>query len=156
MARSADALIHPELLVWARESAGMDLEEAAQHINNITAEKLQSWESGESRPTVKQLRKVATVYKQSFAAFYLPEAPKVFRPPLKDYRLFPGDTATTISSEVALDSRLALDRREITLELYAERGEEVPRFTARTTLRKNLETLGGEIRKLLGVTNLRQ
>lgn len=55
MARTPDALIRPELLVWARQSAGFGLDAAAAKLQ-VFAERLRTWESGEARPTIAQLR----------------------------------------------------------------------------------------------------
>lgn len=101
MSRSTKALIKPELLVWARESAGMEISLTAKKLN-VSEDKILDWESGSKHPTVKQLRKAAKVYKQSFAAFYLSEPPKVFRPPVKDYRRLPGLLMHEISSEIII------------------------------------------------------
>jgi Zn-dependent peptidase ImmA (M78 family) len=150
VAKSADAIINPELLVWARTSAGMGLEEAANALR-ISSEKLQSWERGQTRPTVKQLHRAAHVYRQSFAAFYLPEPPEVFRPPVKDYRRFPDDSQLEVSSKLLFDLRSAMDRRAMCLELYADRNESPRLFEARTTLRRNPENVGDEIRSLIGI-----
>lgn len=52
-----------ELLIWARESGGFTVNEAAKKAN-VKPEKLSGWESGESRPTINQLRKLASIYKR--------------------------------------------------------------------------------------------
>ena len=90
MPQSADAVIKPVLLVWARKSAGMSLEDAAKKLQTST-ENLKAWENGE-KLTTKQLRRAAQAYKQSFAAFYLDEAPDFFVPPVRDYRHLPEAT----------------------------------------------------------------
>ncbi len=155
MARSAKALINPELLVWGRECLQLDVINAAMLLK-VDEQKLESWESGEAAPTVKQLRAIAKKYRQSIAAFYLPDPPPVFKPPLKDFRRLPGDECDHVSPDMAFDAREVLDRREITLELMKPRGDEGPRFVKRTNLRKNPEILGQEVRKLLDVTPAQQ
>jgi transcriptional regulator with XRE-family HTH domain len=79
------------LLAWARTSAGLSIEEAARKVG-ANAEKLSSWEDGESRPTIGQLRKLAHIYKRPIAVFYLPVPPEDPMPP-KDYRRLPGSVA---------------------------------------------------------------
>lgn len=66
MARTPDALIKPDLLVWARQSAGFSLDAAAVKLR-IPEERLRSWEAGETRPTIAQLRMAANVYKRPLA-----------------------------------------------------------------------------------------
>ena len=45
------ALVEPELLRWARRSAGFQLGEAAHKIQ-VKPERLESWERNEAKPTV--------------------------------------------------------------------------------------------------------
>jgi DNA-binding transcriptional regulator YiaG len=58
MARTPDALVSPELLVWARETLGLSVDDAAKKAA-VRAERLASWEDGTDRPTIAQLRKLA-------------------------------------------------------------------------------------------------
>ena len=78
------ANITPEVLKWARETAKMTEEVAAQKIN-VKTEKIIEWEKGESQPTINQAMKLANKYQRPFALFFLPEAPIDFQP-LKDFR----------------------------------------------------------------------
>ena len=132
------------------------LVEEAAHRLHIPAAKLLSWEDGSQYPTVKQLRRAANLYKQSFAAFYLPKAPEVFRPALHDYRRLPGADEPRISSELSLDIRLATDRRDVCLELLSEVGESPPPFEVTASLRREPESLARSIRELIGVTMSKQ
>ena len=60
MAAGVKALVKPELLIWARESAGFSPAHVAEKLK-VTAERLQRWEDGSDRPTVRQLRELARV-----------------------------------------------------------------------------------------------
>ena len=155
MARSAEALVNPALLKWARESAGMSIEEASQRLK-VSVDRLRSWEDGASPPTVKQLWKVANVYKQSFAAFYLPEAPPVFRPPLKDYRRLPSDSPGRPTTELYIDVRAALDRRAVALELLEEATERPSAFEFSASISNDPEELAVRLRQFLTVDPQRQ
>ncbi len=154
MSQSADAVIKPVLLVWARKSAGMSLEYAAKKLQTST-ENLKAWEKGE-KLTTKQLRKAAQVYKQSFAAFYLDEAPEFFVPPIRDYRHLPEATRGKLSPELFQDIRLALDHREQFLELQEEQNTFVTEFSKQTSLNEDPEKLSQEIRKWLNISLERQ
>ncbi|KAF5429256.1 putative translation factor [Candidatus Methanomarinus sp.] len=57
---SARANINPDLLTWARQTIGMDIERSAKKIA-VKKELLKQWESGEKKPTINQLRKIANV-----------------------------------------------------------------------------------------------
>ncbi|GAG67915.1 unnamed protein product, partial [marine sediment metagenome] len=71
----SNAHINHEMLIWARKTVKLSVEFAAKKIG-VKMEKLESWEKGEAFPTVKQLYKIANVYKRPFALFYFPIPPK--------------------------------------------------------------------------------
>jgi Zn-dependent peptidase ImmA (M78 family)/DNA-binding XRE family transcriptional regulator len=77
MAKS-NAHINPKMLIWSRKTVKLSIELAAQKIG-VKTDKLASWEKGEAFPTIKQLYKVANVYKRPFALFYFPVPPKHFK-----------------------------------------------------------------------------
>jgi Zn-dependent peptidase ImmA (M78 family)/DNA-binding XRE family transcriptional regulator len=143
------AIAKPELLRWARESAGLDLQTAA-HKAKVKPEKLASWESGKDQPTVKQLRKLAGVYQWPLAVFYLPEPPRRFRP-LRDFRRLPGEVAGIQSPELRLEVRRAESRREIAIELYEAAEGEPPRLDLTASLSDEPEEVARAIREVLGV-----
>ncbi len=68
--------INPEMLVWARETAGYALDEAAAKLRlssseKVTAvDKLRALESGEAKPTRQQLIRIADAYRRPLTAFY--------------------------------------------------------------------------------------
>src|SRR5260370_20550021 len=115
MARTAEALVKPELTVWARESAGLSVEEAAKKAP-VSAERLAEWESGVARPTIAQIRLLGRAYHRPIAVFYLPKPPKKFKA-MHDYRRMSGTLAAHPSYALMLEIRRARDRREIALEL---------------------------------------
>lgn len=76
MGKIVRALVEPDMLVWARESAGYSIEAAARKIG-VPLERLHGWENEKVKnlPTLNQLRKMASVYKRPLSAFYLSEWP---------------------------------------------------------------------------------
>ncbi len=74
--------VNPKILVWARETAGLTLEAAAQALgfhdtrNKTGAEKLAVFEAGEDEPSRQLLQKMSEKYRRSLLAFYLSEPPK--------------------------------------------------------------------------------
>lgn len=74
--------VNPEILIWARQSAGFDVDDAARKLGfgsstkSTAAEKLAAMEAGEKQPTRNQLAKFASVYKRPLLTFYLAEPPK--------------------------------------------------------------------------------
>lgn len=151
MIRSDSALINPALLVWARKSARMDTIYASKKIG-IEEEKLVAWENGSLEPSIKQLRIIASVYKQNFGAFFLPSPPSVFEPPLKDYRRHHGASGHEISPEIILDIKECLDKREIAIELIDELGELLSSFDLVCSIEEVPADVGEKIRNYLDVS----
>lgn len=73
--------VNPEILRWARESAGMSLHAAASKLSlgdtkkALGKDRLQSLETGEHEPEVAMLIKMAKAYRRPLLSFYLPEPP---------------------------------------------------------------------------------
>lgn len=75
--------ITPKVLTWARERAGVTLEDAQLKFKGIAA-----WESGESFPTYCQLEKLGEAFQVPIAVFFFPEPPDV--PPIREsFRTLP-------------------------------------------------------------------
>src|SRR5262245_43024208 len=128
MAEKITALINPELITWARETAGFSILEAAERLG-VDADRLTKWEteaSGEA-PSIPQLRKVAALFKRPLAAFYLPQRPKDFAI-MRDLRRLPETGIRRYSPELQMEIRVANERRELALELAADLDQEVPKF----------------------------
>jgi Zn-dependent peptidase ImmA (M78 family)/DNA-binding XRE family transcriptional regulator len=142
------------LLAWAREQSHYTIEAAAKKIG-VAATALSSWESGESEPTIKQLRKAAHIYRYSLAVFYLPEPPGDTFKPIRDYRRFAGQPSE-ISPELYLAIREAYDRRESVLELYRLLEEQPPEFTFQASISDDPERVGATMRQHLGISDEEQ
>lgn len=74
--------INPEILVWARETAGLQPDEAARKAGIGPAgglepgRRLEAIERGDAAPTRNQLASLAKVYRRPLIAFYLPAPPR--------------------------------------------------------------------------------
>lgn len=150
MAKRIEALIQPELLVWARKSAGFTKEAAANKLK-IKPSKLDDWETGRSRPTINQLRTLGNVYKRPIAVFYLSEVPKDFDA-LKDFRRFPGVTIFPQSNKLNLEVRLANYRREKALDLMRELDIKPRHFKYKIKITDDAEETGNKIRNILNIS----
>lgn len=144
------ALVKPNMLKNARESVSMDEEYAARKIG-IQTSTLQKWEIGELQPTIKQLRTIAKIYGQNFAAFFLPEPPPSFKIPVKDFRRHHGSIVKEISSEIILDIKSNLNAREISLELSEQLNEKMSLFTYQCSLDDSPEKVASYIRNILDI-----
>jgi len=151
MGEQIRAAVKPELLVWARESARYQVHEAAKKAS-VSAERLTEWESGDSSPTINQLRTLANIYKRPLAVFFLPEPPRQFDA-MRDFRRLPDAVNVEYTPELVLAIRRARFRREIAVELAEELELEVPRlrFDPRPFAGDG-NRLADAARKLLNVT----
>jgi Zn-dependent peptidase ImmA (M78 family)/DNA-binding XRE family transcriptional regulator len=150
MAKRAEALINHELLIWARKNAGLNIDLAAKKAG-VPAERLASWERGENRPTINQLRRLAQAYKRPLAVFYLDKPPRDFQP-LRDYRQLTPIPQLTESPGLLLEVRRAWARRDIAIELYRDLDEKPPQFHIAASTADDPETLALKIRHTLGIT----
>lgn len=148
------AIIKPGLLVWAREEAGLSIEEGAKKIA-VKAEYLLACEENQAKLTVRQLRVLSNAYKRPLAFFYLPlPPPKSIS--LRDFRRPAQEASEPESPRLRYEIRRARYRRRVALELFEEIGERAPTFNATATLNDNTFTVATRVRELLGVTRAQQ
>ncbi|MEA3117229.1 MAG: hypothetical protein QOI13_499 [Paraburkholderia sp.] len=86
--------VNPQILAWAREAAGLGIDEAAKSlqlggVRQSGPEALEEYEHGTKAPSRPLLLKMAKVYRRPLLTFYLPQ------PPVKsergeDFRTLPG------------------------------------------------------------------
>ncbi|MCS6990676.1 MAG: helix-turn-helix transcriptional regulator, partial [Chitinophagales bacterium] len=55
------AMVTPSVLEWAREEAGLPPEYTAKRVG-VPVDRLLAWESGKSKPTVRQAKLLAKLY----------------------------------------------------------------------------------------------
>ena len=142
-------MVTPALLRWSRETAGYDVNTASAKAS-VKPEALASWESGQARPSIPQLRKLAKLYKRPIAVFYLSEPPQGFTVP-KDYRRSIDYGARLPSPALLLEVREAQSRRDLLLELYEQTEGGIPPITLSADLQEPPELVAQRIREFLGV-----
>jgi Zn-dependent peptidase ImmA (M78 family)/transcriptional regulator with XRE-family HTH domain len=64
--------VRPDVLIWARETAGLDVPTAAVRLG-VKIERVEEWEAGESTPTIGQVRAMADTYHRPLAALFMAE-----------------------------------------------------------------------------------
>lgn len=90
--------VNPEVLKWARETAGLSLQDAADKVGIKDArgatgpERLQALESGVGHPTRPQLLRMAQHYRRPLLALYLPIPPRQAERG-EDFRTLPTEFA---------------------------------------------------------------
>jgi len=141
--------VEPAVLKWARESAGLSIEEVARRVGT-TIETVMRWESGERQPTLRTLEKLSVFYKRPLAVFFLPEPPQ--EPPLPtDFRVLPGKESLPLSKETRLAIRETRRLQSLSAELMKELGIKATPKIGKTSLEANPEEVAAEERKRLGI-----
>jgi Zn-dependent peptidase ImmA (M78 family)/DNA-binding XRE family transcriptional regulator len=141
--------VKPELLRWARATAGFTLEEAARKIG-VKAARLAAWEAGELAPTAGQLRDAANVFKRPLGAFFLPAPPEEPQPP-HDFRRLYGEEPGPTSPALLRELRRARWRRNLALELYADLDRTAQPFPLRADLDADPDAVAERVRAWLRV-----
>jgi len=149
MAKSFKVEVNPGVLVWARETAGYNMDEVALRTGQ-TGSSIRAWESGRRQPSWKLLSKLAALYKRPVAALLLPEPPQEAKT-LPDFRTLPGGAgqfAPEIRFAIRTARWLAAKAAELQQELQSQ-----ARFSAlRLDLSGDPEKAADAARAALGVT----
>jgi Zn-dependent peptidase ImmA (M78 family) len=123
--------VNPDILKWARETAGLTLEEAAERVDINAAkgvpgnERLAQYEAGQKEPSRPLLRRMAKQYRRPLTAFYMSAAPRVGQRG-QDFRTLPPDHSRADDAMVDALIRDVRARQEIVRALLAEEDETVP------------------------------
>lgn len=98
--------INPILFKWARETAGLSIDDVARKMKKDRGVIL-AWENGESAPTYSQLEKLAyEVFKRPLAVFFFPQPPKE-PTPKQSFRTLPDFEIDRFSPRMRLLVRQA-------------------------------------------------
>jgi Zn-dependent peptidase ImmA (M78 family)/DNA-binding XRE family transcriptional regulator len=146
-----EALITPEVLRWARDNVAIAIPTAAKRAG-VSEDAVSHWEIGRTKPTVRQARLLANLYRIPFAAFFLPEAPAYRIRVPKDYRRLAGTLGREVSSAILIDVQDAWERRAVVLELFEASRTAIPTFEESVSLSDDPEEVGTALRGTLGVS----
>lgn len=141
--------IKPELIKWAIKSSGWKYSELAERLG-VSISVINSWESGDGQPTLKEFDKLATTLKRPIAVFFLPEAPKELPIP-KDYRISPNNIGE-FDKETISAIRKARRLQKNSKELLENQNESICPNVNHTTTNSNPFDLALKIRSLFGIT----
>ena len=151
--------INPEILTWARETAGLSLDDAAESVGfsasarGSAAEKLEELEKGVRAPTRTQLQRIASVYRRPLITFYLRQPP-ARGPRGEDFRT---STADVSSREDGMLDALLRDiraRQEMVRAILEDEDEAKPLpFVGSLTMDAGVLQVAGAIRSELGFAN---
>jgi len=143
--------IEPKVLVWARETAGLTVDDAAGKVftGDGAAERLRAVEAGERQPSRAQLLKMAKAYHRSLLTFYLPEPPRRGERG-QDFRTLPVEQRT---EEPLVDALVRdINVRQSVVKSLLEDDEDAGAlpFVASTTIGAGVETVRRSIQEATG------
>lgn len=154
--------INPRILAWARETAGLTVEEAAEKLalgsseRATAASKLSALEAGDRSPTSAQLLKAATLYKRPLITFYMPEPPQRGDRG-EDFRTAPGEVSKRANG--LLDALLRdVKARQQMVRNVLEDEDEATRlaYVGSASMEQGPATVAGSIRTALGIATEQQ
>lgn len=142
--------INPQILTWARETAGLTVKDAAHALGfadsrkRSAAERLQALETGSEEPTPSLLQKMAEKYRRPLLVFYLMEPPRTGDRG-KDFRTVPGAPPPMFNP--LLDALIRDIRKRQDIVRAVQEEIEAPRveFVGTASLRDPIEGLAKRI-----------
>jgi Zn-dependent peptidase ImmA (M78 family)/transcriptional regulator with XRE-family HTH domain len=140
--------VSPDVLIWARRSSGLSLDDAAEKIGVLVTE-LRMWEEGAEEPTLAHLRELARVYKYPLAVMLLPKPPTGIEV-LRDFRLLPENQGRDWSPALRRQFRRLRYQQQVARELAVTTEEPAPSIDVRIAVDESPEDIGSTIRSWLG------
>jgi len=141
---------NPEILKWARKSAKITLEKSAAVISKkCPTDRIKEWESPECKdfPTIKQVEKLARLYRRPADVFFLPFIPKDF-PPLKDFRRNKEDG---LSTALIFMMREVQEKQEWLSSFLKKNKQKKLDFAGKYNIKSPVDVVAKDIRKTLGI-----
>ncbi len=149
MGKKNYAYVNPAMLVWARSETPFKTTEALEEeFPAVSAKKLNAWESGEDYPSITEAKKLPSIYKLPFAAFYLSEAPTKKIKRYTDRRTLRGYYTEDISYALWSEIQRIEANRESIVELAADENplKSIPHISS-----DNVSEIATTIRDYLGL-----
>lgn len=141
--------INPNVLLWARQEAGYNVDEVAEKLS-VNSDRYNDWEKKGKDIPFGKLQNMATYYKRQIAVFFLPEVPTKIKKP-KDFRnLSPANSL--LPKEILLTLRRSAYLQRIANDLEGENY-----WNKKLGWIKNIEKLTNEayiiaqLRELIGI-----
>src|SRR5262249_35213803 len=147
--------INPDILRWARESAGLSLDDAAAKLEIREArgvrpgQRLAAYENGKREPSRRLLVRMAKQYRRPLVTFYLPARPRLGERG-EDFRTLPPEHSR--AQDALLDALIRDVRaRQQMLRAALEDEEEAVRlqFVASMSLRDGVDAVLKSIQETL-------
>ena len=142
--------IQPEILRWARETAGLSIEDAARAVGltgKSALERLAKFESGEKEPAAPLLEKMAKAYRRPLVTFYMRERP-LPGDRGQDFRTLPGEKLKNPELDALIRDIKA--RQELVHSVLEDEESPPIDFVASVTMDVAVATLAPRIAERLG------
>lgn len=135
--------IRPELLSWARERAGYDLDALAHRFPKLSA-----WEQGKAQPTLKQVEKFASAMHAPIGFLFL-QKPPVEQIPIPDFRTADNKRIGKPSPDL-LETIYVCQQRQEWYRDFARSEREAPLpFVGSASLQSSVEVTAESMRHAL-------
>ena len=147
--------VNPNILVWARETAGLGVDDATKKLQltdsakSTAVEKLNALENGEKQPTKSQLNNMCKTYNRPLLVFYMAEPPAK-RSQGIDFRQ--NADARSVWEDAILDAFLRnIIARQETVRILLEDDDDFspPNFVESITIEQGAEYAVSEISRIL-------
>jgi Zn-dependent peptidase ImmA (M78 family) len=135
--------IKPELLSWARERAGYDIDALAHRFPKLT-----DWERGTTKPTLKQVEKFASATHTPIGFLFL-QQPPVERIPIPDFRTAANKRISRPSPDLLDIIYVCQQRQEWYRDFARSQRESAITFVGSASLDSNVESTAETIRGTL-------
>jgi Zn-dependent peptidase ImmA (M78 family) len=136
--------VKPELLSWARERAGIELDALVHRFP-----KLMAWEQAAARPTLKQLENFAKATHTPIGFLFL-EKPPVEKIPIPDFRTIRNEAIARPSADL-LDMIYVCQQRQEWYRDFARAERILPLgFVGSASLNSGVESTAAMMRRTLG------
>ena len=144
--------INADILIWARDTAGLSQEEAAKKLGLSGTDRLEELESGKRDPSRRQLLNMSEKYRRPLLTFYLPKRPKESHKG-QDFRTLPEGRAPGSQALVDALLRNVHVRQGLVRAALEEAEEDEPLpFVGSADMADGMDALVGSMGKVLGIT----
>ncbi len=150
--------VNPEILRWARESAGLGLDEAARKLGvndvrgMVAAARLLALETGEAEPTRPLLLRMSKHYRRPLVTFYLPAPPRKGTRG-QDFRTLPANERTEDEAVLDVLLRDIIARQSLLRAALEDEDEPAPLdFVASSSVDDGVQVLVQRMKDKLDVT----
>lgn len=145
--------VEPSVLKWLIESSGRTREEIAKRLNTSTRN-IEKMESGEKKPSFRQLEELAVIFKRPVASFLLSK-PLTEKPKPKDYRMLP-DKTNKFDKKTVFVMRHARRLQELSKELSRNVDYETKSKIEKVKITDNAEVIALKFREKFNLTEEKQ